>query len=53
MIPKWIKSNPKLNLYVIKINIRIDKHYQIEYKDLEKKWKIVMYKEMKQMVNIK
>jgi len=39
MIPQWIKSNPKLNLYVIKITIKIDAHYQIEYKDLENKWK--------------
>ena len=39
MIPLWIKSNPNLNLYVIKITIKIDKHYCIEYKDMEKKWK--------------
>ena len=39
MIPQWIKSNPKLNLYVIEITIKINKHYSIEYKDLEGKWK--------------
>ena len=39
MIPQWINSNPKLNLYVIKITINIKKQHIIEYKDIGNKWK--------------
>lgn len=39
MIPHWLKSNPKLNLFVIKININIKHQYIIEYKDIQNKWK--------------
>jgi hypothetical protein len=39
MIPYWLKKNPKLNLFVIKININIKNQYVIEYKDIQNKWK--------------
>jgi len=39
MIPQWIKTNLKLNLYLIKITIKIKNHHLIDYKDIENRWK--------------
>lgn len=40
MIPEWVKKNPKLNLYVIKITFNIGNNWNLlEYKDNENQWK--------------
>lgn len=40
MIPEWIKKNPNLNLYVIKITFYTDGCWQkLIYKDIENRWK--------------
>lgn len=40
MIPEWVKKNPTLNLYVIKITFNTDNNWQLlEYKDNENQWK--------------
>lgn len=39
MIPEWVKKNPNLNLFVIKITFNIDEPQYLEYKDNENKWK--------------
>ena len=39
MIPLWIKHNENLNVFVIKITFDIKKYHEIEYLNIEKKWK--------------
>jgi hypothetical protein len=39
MMPEWIKNNPELNLYVLKITFNTKTSCEIEYKDLGKNWK--------------
>lgn len=40
MMPEWVKKNPELNIYVIKITFNTDGVWEnIEYKDNENKWK--------------
>ena len=38
MIPTWIRVNPSLNLYVLKITIGTEHMCEIAYKDIEGEW---------------